>query len=281
MLLTFSLRHSESLLSGRGGAFPRYNQERENLTGILGIFLKEGIHSGRMARRRRKSGKKKGSGAAGFLLGLFLLAALAAGAAAAWLVLTPYGPGTETFVNVAPGSSAMRIGRQLEAAGVVRSRYAFDLVRWFRRGSCRPECIASTIRRPVTEVYERIARGDVFTIALTVPEGQTSSILPRAWSRRGWARGRSFLDAAASQTDLVADLDPGAKSLEGYLFPDTYRFSPKATAAQMAAAMVQALPRGGRATGIEGECASGGDHCFAGGARNGGGCRAPAGGQCL
>src|ERR1035437_6845098 len=37
----------------------------------------------------------------------------------------------------------------------------------------------------------------------------------------------------------IADLDPGAKSLEGYLFPDTYRFSPKENSAQIPATMVR------------------------------------------
>jgi UPF0755 protein len=41
------------------------------------------------------------------------------------------------------------------------------------------------------------------------------------------------------QTWLVADLDPSAGSLEGYLFPDTYYFARKATPAQIAAAMVR------------------------------------------
>jgi UPF0755 protein len=42
-----------------------------------------------------------------------------------------------------------------------------------------------------------------------------------------------------TQAGLVADLDPHAKSLEGYLFPDTYRFARKATPAQIAAMMVR------------------------------------------
>jgi UPF0755 protein len=50
---------------------------------------------------------------------------------------------------------------------------------------------------------------------------------------------KGFLDAVASETALIADLDPAARSLEGYLFPDTYHFSPKATPTQMAAAMVR------------------------------------------
>ena len=74
-----------------------------------------------MVGGKRKSRKKKKSSAAAILLTAFLLA-LAAGGAAAWLVLTPFGPSTETFVELAPGSSTTRIGRQLEAAFVVDPR---------------------------------------------------------------------------------------------------------------------------------------------------------------
>jgi len=38
---------------------------------------------------------------------------------------------------------------------------------------------------------------------------------------------------------LISDLDPHAKSLEGYLFPDTYRFSPNASENQIVATMVR------------------------------------------
>ena len=123
-----------------------------------------------MARRRRSGGKKKGSGAAGILLFLLLVAAIAAGAGA-WLVMTPFGPETETFVKIAPGSSAVRIGRQLESAGVVRSRYAFDLVRWYMHGTLQAGTYRFDHPAPVAEVYARIARGDVYTKALTMPEG--------------------------------------------------------------------------------------------------------------
>jgi len=191
-----------------------------------------------MATRRRKSVNKKRSGAAGILLGIMLVAALGAGAAG-WLLLAPYGPETETFVNVAPGSSAIRIGRQLEAAGLVRSRYAFDLVRWFRHGTLHAGVYRFDHPAPVTEVFARIARGDVFTKSCTVPEGANIFDIAARVEQAGLGTRQDFLDAAVSQRNLVADLDPGAVSLEGYLFPDTYRFSPNVTAAQMVAAMVK------------------------------------------
>jgi UPF0755 protein len=191
-----------------------------------------------MARRRRSGGKKKGSGAAGFLL-ILLLVVVLAGGAAAWLIFTPYGPESETFVDVAPGSSAIRIGRQLEAAGVVRSRYAFDLVRWMRHGTLHAGMYRFDHPAPVAEVYGRIARGDVFTIALTVPEGANIFEIAARVQEAKLGTRQDFLDAAMSQTALVADLDPSARSLEGYLFPDTYRFSPKVTVNQLVAAMVK------------------------------------------
>ena len=89
-----------------------------------------------MVRRTWKGRKKKRSGGAGVLLGMFLLAILAI-AGLGWLILTPYGPKTETFVEIAPGSSTVKIGSQLEAAGVVRSQLGFDLLRYWKRGRLR------------------------------------------------------------------------------------------------------------------------------------------------
>jgi len=191
-----------------------------------------------MARRRRNSGQKKGSGAGGFLRVLFLFALLAGGAAA-WLVFAPYGPETATRVNVAPGSSAMAIGRSLEEAGIVRSRYAFDLVRFLWRKRLQAGMYQFDRPAPVTEVYARIARGDVVTISVTIPEGANVFDIAERVEQAGLGTRQDFMAATVSQVRLIADLDPRAASLEGYLFPDTYRFPPTVTAAQMVGVMVR------------------------------------------
>jgi UPF0755 protein len=191
-----------------------------------------------MAGRGRRSGKKKSSGAAGVLKAVFLLALLAAGAAA-WLVLAPFGPRSETFVELTPGSSAARIGQQLEAAGVVRSRFVFDLLRWWKRGALRAGEYRFDHPAPVIEVYARIVRGDVFTRSVTIPEGANIFEIAARLEQAGFGARQEFIDAAVKQAGLVADLDPKAKSLEGYLFPDTYRFSRKAGPEQICTAMVR------------------------------------------
>jgi UPF0755 protein len=191
-----------------------------------------------MVRRRQTSRRKKSSGA-GFLRAVFLVLILAAGAGAAWLVFVPFGPVTETFVEIAPGSSFMRAGRQLEAAGIVRSRYGFDMVRWWRHGTLKAGEYRFDHPAAATEVYARIARGDVFTKAVTIPEGANLFEIAARLEQAGFGSQQTFLDTAAKQVSLVTDLDPGAKSLEGYLFPDTYHFQRKVTPAQICAAMVR------------------------------------------
>lgn len=190
------------------------------------------------SRRTRGNRKKRGLGAAGFLLALFLLAVLAA-AVAGWMIFTPFGPSTETFVEIEPGSSTTRIAQQLESAGVVRSQFTFDLWRWVRKGKLKAGEYRFDHPAPLTEVYNRIARGDVYTVAVTVREGASIFDIAARLEQAGMGTREEFLDQQGRLTDLIADIDPKAKTLEGYLFPDTYRFPRRATPRQIAAVMVR------------------------------------------
>ena len=173
-----------------------------------------------------------------------LLLALVAAALAAFVVYVPVGPAADTpdniatYVDIAPGTGTQSIATQLEHAGVIRSRYAFDLLRALRGG----KLIAGEYRfnhpAPATEVYDRIVRGDVYTVPLTIPEGYNIFDIAQAVESAGLCSRDAFLAAERSQTALIADLSPNAPSLEGYLFPDTYRFARHVTPARMLAAMV-------------------------------------------
>jgi UPF0755 protein len=191
-----------------------------------------------MARRKPTRARKRGFGAAGFFLTILLLALCAAGAAA-WLVFTPYGPKSETLVEIAPGSSTMRIGRELARAGIVRSQVAFDLTRFWKHGTLKAGTYRFDHPAPALEVYDRIRRGDVYTILVTVPEGSTIFDIGDRLQQAGFGERQAFVDLAAQEVSLITDLDPVAKSLEGYLFPDTYRFAPKTALPEIAATMVK------------------------------------------
>jgi UPF0755 protein len=83
-----------------------------------------------------------------------------------------------------------------------------------------------------------MVRGDVYSLTLTIPEGYNIFDIAAAVESAGLGPRAAFLTAERSQTALIADLSPNAPSLEGYLFPDTYRFGRHATPEQILAAMV-------------------------------------------
>lgn len=191
-----------------------------------------------MARRSTKNRQKKGSGVLKTML-LLVFVLLGVIGVAAWAIFTPFGPSTETFVDIAPGSSTIEIARQLQSAGVVRNQFAFDLWRRVRKGKLKAGEYRFDHPAPLTEVYDRIARGDVYTVAVTVPEGASIFDVASRLEQAGIGTRTEFLEQQSRMTALIADLDPHARTLEGYLFPDTYRFPRKATPAQVAAAMVR------------------------------------------
>jgi UPF0755 protein len=173
-----------------------------------------------------------------FLATLLLLVVIAA-AAFAWLFYLPFGPSSETFVDIATGTSGTVIGQQLGSSGVIRSPYAFDLMRAYKGGTLKAGEYRFDHAAPLAEVYARLLRGDVYTRAVSIPEGFNIFDIAQAVENAGLGNKATFLTAERQQTQLIADLSPHATSLEGYLFPDTYRFSRHATPQQMLATMVR------------------------------------------
>ncbi len=179
-----------------------------------------------------------------FLTFVFVIALLLAVGAAYYLVTTPIGPpaGTSeansTYVDIAAGTGTRTIASQLEQAGVLRSRYAFELLRVLKGGKLKAGEYRFDHPAPATEVYARIVRGDIYTRTLTIPEGYNIFDIAAAVEAAGLGTRTEFLAAERNQTALIADLSPHAASLEGFLFPDTYRFPTRVTPAQILAAMV-------------------------------------------
>ena len=174
-------------------------------------------------------------------LGFLFLLVLIGAAVAGYVVYTPFGPAAETFVDIVPGTGTQAIAQQLEQSGVIRHRYGFDLLRKFRGGTLKAGEYRFDHPVPMIEVYDRIVRGDVYTRALTIPEGYNIFDIAQAVEAAGLGSRDVFLAAARQHTELIAGWAPGAAppdSLEGFLFPDTYRFSRHATPVQMLTAMV-------------------------------------------
>lgn len=171
---------------------------------------------------------------------LILIAVAAAAGWSAWALMTPVEPSGQTFVMLRPGYSTHRIAAELKAAGIIRSEEAFVLWHYVhRKRSLKAGEYLFDKPANIIDIQKRLRRGDVYYHTVVVPEGYTMFDVARAIEAAGLGPAEDFLKVAESDTALIDDIAPGARSLEGYLFPDTYEFTRLMTMEEMAAAMVK------------------------------------------
>ena len=175
---------------------------------------------------------------------LLILALLAAGSAGwwGWRELHRPGPGqpeeAATFV-IERGESAAQILRRLETAGRIRSALLARLwLRWapeggpLKAGEYELGSALSTV-----EILGKLQRGEIRTVAVTLVEGLDVDETAQALAAAGLGEtGR--LRAEFADPRRISDLDPAASHLEGYLFPDTYRFAPGTAEREIADTLV-------------------------------------------
>jgi UPF0755 protein len=169
-------------------------------------------------------------------LGLLVLVLVAVAGVAVWayrVATTPYPPADQDTLpqqlEVAPGQSVSGILSELEEAGVIaRADLALLLLR--RLGDPPLQAGEYRFERPATTraVLDRLIKGDVVQHRVTVVEGLTLEETAALLATEGFGEEQALL-AAMRRPELIADLDAGAETLEGYLFPDTYAF-PRGTA---------------------------------------------------
>ena len=178
------------------------------------------------------------------LLALAVLFCAAVGVCAYWAYREAGEPfrgyaGGEAFVTISPGASSASIARTLQAGGIIKDARLFIAALWLRgetgrlqAGDYRFEGTASLL-----QVIDRLVEGDVFYLAATVPEGLTLVETAELLSKKGLGDAGELREVFGRGA-LIASLDPKAENLEGYLFPETYRFSRNPVPEDVARALV-------------------------------------------
>lgn len=154
----------------------------------------------------------------------------------------------EMLLDVPRGAGTRKIAAMLEQAGVIRSRWQLLAVQLLRPRS-RLQAGEYRFGEPASafRVFDRLARGDVFYYEVTFPEGSNIFDIGGILEQHGLITAREFRMAAANPA-LIRDL-AAAPSLEGYLFPATYRITRHTTAMQLARDMTDAFRRAWRSLG--------------------------------
>jgi UPF0755 protein len=127
------------------------------------------------------------------------------------------------FIEIRDGESSYSVGRRLETAGLIRSRYLWNLLsyldkEYIKTGSYR-------FRYPATqmEIRSLLVEGKQLLARVTVPEGVTLKKIAAILEETGICGREAFLEAAFDR-DILREYQIPGLSMEGYLYPDTYLF---------------------------------------------------------
>jgi UPF0755 protein len=90
------------------------------------------------------------------------------------------------------------------------------------------------------EILSKLLNGQVLLHSLTIPEGLTITQIADVASQQGLTDRVEFLRLAKDR-EFIASLGIKAETLEGYLYPDTYKFPRPIKAREVLTAMVEQL----------------------------------------
>ena len=135
------------------------------------------------------------------------------------------------LVQIAPGTASQQIGRQLEAAGLIRSYRAWRLwSSWLSRrdgeGNFKSGSYRLSPTQPLPAIAEQIWKGQVVQLDFTIPEGWSLRQMATYFEEQGFFKAEDFLAATRQiPKDKFPWLPDNLPHLEGFLYPDTYKLA--------------------------------------------------------
>jgi len=177
----------------------------------------------------------------GKLIVLLLILAAAVGAYLWISIERPYRafPAEGVFVDLPHGASSRAVSRLLAQSGVVRSAIAFEIYAR-RHPKRRLQAGEYFFGQPISahDVFWQIADGHIYEQPFTVREGETMFDVARDLETGKFMSASDFL-IAAKNPELIHDLAPDAKTLEGFLYPATYNLPRRPVGNELTAEMVK------------------------------------------
>ncbi|MBU6434546.1 MAG: endolytic transglycosylase MltG [Nitrospirae bacterium] len=183
------------------------------------------------------------------ILGFLLVAMVALGVAAYQTIRWAEGPAIPAqehppskVVVIPDGSTFQYIASLLERERLIKSRAAFVLLGKSQSADRKVRAGEYELNPSMTpaEILSKLLNGQVLLRPLTIPEGFTITQIADLVSQQGLTDRAEFLRLAKDRV-FVASLGIKAETLEGYLYPDTYKFPRPVKAREVLVAMVEQL----------------------------------------
>ncbi len=130
------------------------------------------------------------------------------------------------IVAIPPGIAFTHVSRLLHEKGLLGSEWFFEVlgrVQRLDRKIIPGEYELHAGMRP-TELLSKLVEGELYQYSVTIPEGYNVVQIADILDQKGLADKHEILRLSKDRT-FIASLNIKASTLEGYLFPDTYRFA--------------------------------------------------------
>jgi len=180
------------------------------------------------------------------ILLIIVVVVLAAAGLGAWTYSNLHKPITHSkngqYIEISKGTSPSAIINRLAAEGVIQHEWPLKLYLKLTGKGATLKAGEYDFPSPISPiaVIAKLQQGQRRLNRITIIEGWTRWDIARAMAQVPEFKLENDAQALElmNNVSLIKDLDPEAKNLEGYLFPDTYEFSPEMTPADLIATMV-------------------------------------------
>jgi len=144
------------------------------------------------------------------------------------------------LVEVRHGQRTSTILRHLQEDGVIRDQYVPLIYMKLLRRSDSIKAGVYLFSKPLSaaQVIDKLVRGEVALKSITIREGLDRFAAGHLFVIEGFGSDADW-KRETDNAELIRDIAPQATSLEGYLFPDTYKISPGTSVKTIVREMVQ------------------------------------------
>lgn len=186
------------------------------------------------------------------LIGIILFVGVALSGSFVWdsFLLSPDKKTEEIVFEIPAGATIDQIARSLQSQNIISSRVFFKTyMKVFDVSALQAGQFALKPNMSFRSIIAVLTNAKSNEVQVTIPEGFTrdqigsalAPVLPSA-SASAWATATNSPTSYLQSTPLLTGI-PAGQGLEGYLFPDTYRFRKEADARTVAETMILTLVR--------------------------------------
>lgn len=147
--------------------------------------------------------------------------------------------GPDVTFTVKSGDTFGKINQRLFAQGLIPDKRLFHYYAKYKNVLTKFRAGNFTIPTGsnMSQVMDTLVYGQPNLTSITIPEGKNMYEIAKILENAGVTSAKAFLEAV-QHPDLISLLSVQTTSLEGYLYPETYRFAPETSAKAIAKSMI-------------------------------------------